>query len=576
MVDRRNLLAGMISTAALVGCAGRAERREPRIRPARRPDIDGQSYDADLIVYGATPTAIASAVVAAREGASVILVGGWREKHLGGMMGGGLGWTDIGDIEACGGFAKEALQTIAGGGVEGNPFAFNPARARQYFQDLLRLAGVPFVQTTGVLEVVKVDRGIRRFSTRCGKTFSGRVFIDGSYEGDLAARAGVSMKVGREAQSERNSLSGFMAAHKEVTDVSKALLWRKALVSPFVVDGDPGSGLLPSVRPHDFMAKGSADKGVPAYNFRMIMTTRPDLRIDLPATPPDGYDARAYEPHIRYLQSIEKLGWRYGVEWSLNDDLIKGDDLGGGLLDVNNQGYFSTDYPGGNWDYPEADYDTRERIWRDHQAYTRGLFYTWAWSPDRRIPEALRRETRQWGLARGVFDDPFPGDAAGWPYQLYVREARRLDNGLEWSGADLAAPDELLRKNSTIALASYMQDSHAVQRLAVQDNRGSYMINEGGLGVQSGGVDGVSPLPYELIVPHEDECTNLYSTFCVAASHQAFSSIRMEPPSMAIGEAAGLAATLILNSRETLAVQKVDYPSLKRLILLNGGVLKKR
>lgn len=577
MLDRRTFLTCSLTGALVGGYAidrGYAAAPSRLIRSPRTVFREGKNLSADVVVYGATPAGIAAAIAAADQGASVLLVGGWRERHLGGMMGGGLGWTDVENVQAYGGFSRETIQTIAGKGMPGNPFAFNPVRARRIFADRLRAAGVAFVRSEGVVDVRKSDRAVASFATADGRQFSGRTFIDASYEGDLLARAGISYRVGREARSKQNPLSGLMGAHVETG--ASLPLWRRAVVDPFRVEGDADSGLLHGVNHFDPADRGRADKAVQAYTFRLLMSNRPDKRVDLPATPPLDYRAERYEPHLRYIAAIEKAGLQHGRDWSFTKDIVKPDEVSDGVFDVNSRGYFSTDHVGGSWDYPDADYVQRERIWKDHEAYLRGLFFTWGWSDDPRLPETFKREVRSWGLARDCFDDPFAADGRDWPYQLYVREARRLDNGLEWSGQDLdTADDRAVRAGNIIAMASYMQDSHATQRVATRLPDGRWaLINEGGFSVRTGGKDGFAPLPFELIVPHQDQCTNMLSVFCVASSHQAFSSIRMEMTSMAVGQAAGLASALAVSGDRATAFQQIGTERLQPLIVPSGSVVE--
>ena len=63
----------------------------------------GKSYD--LVIYGGTGGGIVAAISAARAGASVIVLE--PTTHIGGMVTGGLGATDIGVAASIGGIAAE-------------------------------------------------------------------------------------------------------------------------------------------------------------------------------------------------------------------------------------------------------------------------------------------------------------------------------------------------------------------------------------------------------------------------------------------------------------------------------------
>ena len=105
--------------------------------------------------------------------------------------------------------------------------------------------------------------------------------------------------------------------------------------------------------------------------------------------------------------------------------------------------------------YPEATGAQRERICRAHEDYIRGLVYFLATSP--RVPQAMRAEMQTWGPAGDEFLD-----TAGWPHQLYVREARRLVS-------DYVMTEKNCRRIETVAdsvgLAAYNMDSHNCRRV---------------------------------------------------------------------------------------------------------------
>ena len=460
--------------------------------------------------------------------------------------------------------------------MRGNAWAFDPGRVEPLFHAMLEKAQVPIVWTDGVDRVDLYNRQIKGFTTTDGHRAVGRVFIDASYEGDLLARANVSHYVGREASSQANPLDGYRGT--DSVGMPQRTFGRETIsLSPFT-NGTEGD-LLPTVKFAPDIPRGAADKGVQAYCFRLTMTNVPGLRVDLPSTPPDGYNPQDHELLFRMVDVAEKTGLRYGSDWSFARDLIKADEVAPGVYDVNSRGAVSMDAVGLSWPYPDASYAERKRIWKAHEVYQRGFLYALGHSPDPRIPAKLRDDVRAWGLVRNHYMRPRSDESAGWPYQLYVREARRLSNGVEWSGSDLEAADRspLRVGQGAVAMANYMQDSHYVQRLAVKGSNGEWTVkNEGTLGSGIGGKDFRSPLPYDIMLPHEDELTNLIVPFCVASSHQAFSAIRMEPTSMALGEASGVAAAIAVSERDPIEIQKVPYGQLASLLRANGGVLDER
>jgi hypothetical protein len=579
MIDRRLLLGGALSLAStsLAGCY-RGKMATAADGPRRLYEHEGQAISADVVVYGATPAGVMAALEVAESRASVVIIGGWREAHVGGMMSGGLGWTDFLDAKAFGGAALRTIKAVSrGGGEAGNRFSFKPSAAEAYFEYMLALKQVSVVYSRGVVGVAKTDRRITGFETADGLRVTGRVFVDASYEGDLLAAAGVGFQVGREAASPLNNLGGYRGATREgeTSTHQFQIRGRSIVVDPFQRPGDQASGLLRGVAPGDQKPVGAADKAVQAYNFRLTMSNRPGLRIDLPSTPPPGYDRADYEVLFRYVAAIGQAGLKHGVDWSFADDLIYANDLGDGYFDVNARGGFSTDPVLLSWAYPTASYAEREVIWKRHESFIRGFFYALAWEKDARLPASLQQEVRQWGLAKDHYARPHANDSAGWPYQLYVREARRLDNGAMWSAADLDK-DGAPRLSRAVALASYRQDSHLVQRIAVKGEHGWTIWNEGNFEQNSGGRDQRSILPLDIMLPHRDQATNLLAPFAVAASHQAFSAIRMEMTSMTLGQAAGAAAAMLCAPTRQADVQDVDYRTLREILVADGVVLDER
>jgi hypothetical protein len=208
---------------------------------------------------------------------------------------------------------------------------------------------------------------------------------------------------------------------------------------------------------------------------------------------------------------------------------LKVDRIPNGKADVNNQGAFSTDFIGGSWDYPDATYARRAEIWREHKNYQQGLLYFLATDP--RVPEALQRETNLWGLCKDEF-----ADTDHWPNQLYVRESRRMVGEYVMIQKDLQTE---LTKPDPIGMGSYNSDSHNVERIV--DAQG-FARNEGDMQV------GVKPyqIPYRIMLPKRAEATNLLVPVAFSASHVAYSSVRMEPQYMILGQAAGLAAKMAI------------------------------
>jgi len=506
---------------------------------AKQPAASLQTFD--LVVYGGTAGGVMTAVTARREGLAVALLEPGR--HLGGMVSGGLGWTDYGRKEVIGGYSLEFFERV--GAKYGRPveWHFEPHVAEAVFNDLVKETGVRvFLQHR-----LREKEGVRTSGTRVteiamenGSVFRARIFSDASYEGDLMAQAGVSYTWGREGISEYNeSLAG-------VRDRTPLHQFRAA-VSPVGASGK----LLPEIMPRSKDPVGAADKRVQAYNFRLCMTKNADNRVAWPK--PAGYNASRYELLARYLPAFEKT---LGRPLAIND-VMKADIVQNGKTDTNNNGAFSTDYIGGSYDYPEGSYATRARIRQAHAGYVQGFMFFLA--TDARVPSALSAEIKEWGLCKDEFVDN-----DHWPYQLYVREARRMVGEYVMSQKDIQTE---LTKPDAVGMGSYNSDSHNVQRRPTED--GTAVENEGDMQVS------VTPyeIPYRLILPKRTQVTNLLVPVCFSATHVAYSTLRMEPQYMIVGQAAGVAAKMAIDGQ--LAVQDVDTRALAAKLTSQRAVLHK-
>jgi FAD dependent oxidoreductase len=482
----------------------------------------------DIVVYGGTAGGVITAVAAAREGLKAALVS--PDHHLGGMVSGGLGWTDYGRKEVIGGYSLEFFERVGRKYGRDIEWHFEPHVAEAVFNDLVKEAGVTVVLDQRLREkggVKKSGTQLTEIVMENGASYRATMFADATYEGDLMAQAGVSYTWGREATAQ---YSESLAGVREHTPLHQF----RAAVSPLDAQGK----LLPEVMPRSQDAVGAADKRVQAYNFRLCMTKTPENRIEWPK--PAGYRPTRYELLARYLPAFEaELKRPLGI-----NDVMKADIVQNGKTDTNNNGAFSTDYIGGSYDYPEANYAKRARIRQAHVDYIQGFMYFLATDP--RIPAALSAEMKQWGLCRDEFTDNHH-----WPYQLYVREARRMIGEYVMSQKDIQTE---LTKPDVIGMGSYNSDSHNVQRRPTEDRKA--VENEGDMQVR------VTPyqIPYRLMLPKRSQATNLLVPVAFSATHVAYSTLRMEPQYMIVGHAAGVAARMAIEKKQ--AVQDVDTAAL--------------
>ena len=527
----------------------------------------GASHDYDVVVYGGTSAGVIAAVQAKKMGKTTIIVG--PDRHLGGLSSGGLGWTDTGDKSVIGGLAREFYHRVwqhyqkpeawtfqkreeYGGRGQGTPaidgaqrtmWIFEPHVAEKVFEDLVREHAIPvhrdeWLQRNGGVE--KQGARITAFTTLSGKRYTGRMFIDATYEGDLMAAAGADYHVGREANSVYgetwNGVQTGVLHHRHHFGVLPHG------ISPYKIPGDPSSGVLPRISTEPPGVKGEGDRRIQAYCFRMCLTNDPANRVPFPK--PEGYDPSQYELLLRIFDA----GWR--------ETFDKFDPIPNHKTDTNNHGPFSTDNIGYNYDYPEGSYERRREIIAEHERYQKGWFYFIANDP--RVPAEVREKMATWGLARDEFKDN-----GHWPHQIYVREARRL------IGQYVMTENELLKRRPTpdsVGMGSYTIDSHNVQRYITPEG---FVQNEGDIGVKT-------PGPYEIaygsLVPKRGQVDNLLVPVCVSSSHIAFGSIRMEPVFMILGQSAATAAVMAIDDRTP--VQDVPYAKLRTRLLADGQILE--
>ena len=539
------------------------------------------SKEYDVVVYGATSAGISAAIQCSRMHKTVLLI---EPSHrIGGLTTGGLGATDIGSKIAIGGISKEFYQLIKkyydqpknwkwqdkadyreSRNIEGEDamWTFEPSVALNVYREMIAKEQIDLVYNKRLLRdggVMKDNGRITQLKMESGEIYKGKMFIDATYEGDLMAASGVSYTIGRESNKLYGETLNGVQLDKINTTIKKRVS-HNALhhnfinkVDPYVVKGDPASGLLPYISSERPGVDGEGDDKIQAYCFRMTLTDHPDNRI--PFKKPDNYNELNYELLFRNYEAAEGP---ISEMYSYGDPLVPwiNTPMPNRKTDTNNQKGFSTDFIGQNYAYPEATYEEREKIVEAHLNYQMGLMWTLAYHP--RIPEEVRKVVSEWGVCKDEFTD----NENHWTQQLYVREARRMISDyvmtqLNCEGIEIA--------DDPIAMAGYGMDSHHVQRYV--DVNG-YVQNEGNVEAR-----GYPPYPvsYRSIVPRKSECTNLLVPVCISASHIAFGSLRMEPVFMVLGQSAAIAAAQAIDDKQDL--QDINYRKLRETLLTYKQIL---
>lgn len=522
----------------------------------------GEAISVDFCVYGGTSGAVVAAVQAKKLNKSVVIVS--PDRFLGGLTSGGLGLTDIGDERILGGLSREFFHRVYqhyqqdsawnieprekfrnfGQGAKSmnheakTMSTFEPKVAQAIFEAWVKENDITLIQ--GRLDrsekgIVKEGKSISSIRTMDGKTVQAKIFIDATYEGDLMALAGVSYTLGREANSQYGEKANGIQPGHTGNQLPRG-------IDPYVVPKDPASGLLPGVNPDLGGEKFAGDKKLQAYCYRMCLTNDAGNSIAIPK--PDGYDEKDYEIVFRAIEAGQKTRF------------FKFSPVPNYKTDSNNDSGASTDFIGMNYDYPEADYATREKIAKAHENWQRGLVWTLQNHP--RVPEEIRKKHAGWGLPKDEFVEN-----GHWAHALYVREARRMAGDYVATEKSVTNEEKIQR---SIGMGAYKMDSHHVQRYVTSEGD---VQNEGDVQLAINGPYGID---YGTIVPKKDECDNLFVTFCVSSSHIAFGSIRMEPVFMVLSQSAVTAGAMAIDGK--LAVQDVPYADLEKKLLADGQRLK--
>jgi hypothetical protein len=444
-------------------------------------------------------------------------------------------------------------------------FLFEPHVATRVFESMLRDAGVTVERSVHLRDVEKNGAVINRLLTSRGDV-RGDVFIDASYEGDLMKRAGVPFRIGREPrQMAGTNETATLAEQEDNAGTQRPQLPLNVHVDPYRVPGDAASGTIAFVEPRPALLPGvgDGDSRVTAYTYRLCVTDDPTNRI--PFTRPENYTASNYELHARVAAAVaadvdiarnmfnpariaRSRDTRF-FKYDLNSSLTLSTDLTGDGL---NQGYV---------DQPEARREQIQRLYRD---YIQGWFYAMQTEP--RL-KALRARVSSFGYCADEFTDN-----GGWPHQFYVRVARRMAGEYVMNENDVMQNGRRPPIADPVAFGSYSLAAHHHRYLAAPAARPNGQLRDAVMleGLLIGRIPSDAPYPisYRALTPRATDAGNLLNPVTLSATHVAYSSIRMEPTFMMLGEAAGIAASLSVEA--TSSVQAVSYPNLRRRLVAAG------
>lgn len=556
----------------------------------------------DIVIFGGTSAGVAAGIQAKREGRSVIVLE--PSTHIGGLTTGGLGQTDIGNKHVIGGISREFYQRIRAhyrkpanwkwqepekyqddGQTRTDPnedakWTFEPSAAQRVLADMIADADLRILTNQRLRRdgsgVVKDGAALREIIMEDGSRYRAKVFIDATYEGDLLAEAGVSYHVGRESNATYGeTINGAQPAAwaptlRGVATVTAADLagmdgpkhplhqdgfvsmnsfnhQLKPGISPYVVAGDPSSGLLPGIDPAPMEAPGTGDHRVQAYNYRVTLTDHPENRR--PIEKPANYDPLDYELLLRHIEAHGPDDW---------PGVFINSPMPNRKTDTNNGGGFSTNLIGQNWHWPTASYAEREAFAARLRDHILGLFWTLQNNP--RIRQDFREWIGVWGLPKDEYMD-----YDNFSPQVYVRVGRRMTGELVITQHHC---ERLKIENDVVGMAAYGMDSHHVRRYVTADG---HVRNEGNI---QGHVTAPYAISYRALLPKREQASNLIVPVAVSSTHIAFGSIRMEPVFMILGQSAATAAGLAIENGS--ALHDVPYAALRVRLLAEGQRLAHR
>ncbi|KAF4998652.1 hypothetical protein FGRMN_2978 [Fusarium graminum] len=509
-------------------------------------DKNAISNESDLVIYGNTVAALAAAIQTVRMNKTVALV--FPGKRIGGLTTSGLGWTDSKDGNTIGGIAREFYSRVydyydkddawtletrddyVAKNIRAQPgpaiddkvqWTFEPKVAEKIWENWIKEEKIPVFRNEAIVRtssgVSKEGSEIKSFQTLSGSNFSGKMFIDAGYEGDLMETAGISNRVGRENKQEYDEwAAGFHLNGPNLLTT----------IDPYIKEGNSDSGFISGVGRdlnHTFVekARGQKDHRLQAFNYRLSLTKVEDNKVNF--TKPKDYNESDYKILFRYI----KAGY--------TGPFFTKQLMPNCKTDTNADGQVSTDLISGSYNktsnYAEYSYEERKAAAHKHKVWAQGLLWTLANHED--VPELIREEVSAWGYAK---DEWTSNDH--WPYEVYIREARRMDGEYTMTQADIQTPKPY-DNDTVVAVGYYTLDVHQVERVIIEDR----IFDEGLIHVPNPGPFSV---PYGSIVPRKQEATNFLNPVTLSATHIALSAIRMEPVYMILGQSAATAAVLAI------------------------------
>ena len=490
----------------------------------------GKEYD--VVVYGGVPAGIAASIKASNEEVSVLLVE--PTGHVGGLSTSGINTAESEHMLkwTIGGFADDFYKELGKYYKTGKAeYFFESSVAEKVYLEMLKKAGVKVHFNAHLSKVAKQGTRIKSITLSDGTELSAKIFIDASYEGDLMAMSKVSYTFGRESK-------------KQYGEEAAGIRFDKTPVNAKTVDEE--GKLLPGISAYaKDLKEGDAHPAPMNYNFRLTVTKDPKKKVSFPE--PKKYDRKRYALLSNWFKKNTKARLRSIIDFYGRRNA---------KFEMNNKqsAIISLGHFGGQFNYSDASFEERQKIIEDHLDYTLGLIHFL--KTDKDVPVRVKNEIKQFGLHKDEFKDN-----NNLPYQLYVREARRMVGEYVVKQQDVQTER---RKKDSIGISSHFIDCHHVQRVAISD---SQFVNEGRIWRKGYAYQ----IPYRALLPKKEECTNLLVPGAASYTHVAYCTLRLESVWMITGHAAGIAASMAVKSESD--VHDIAITDLQNKLREQGQVI---
>lgn len=513
---------------------------------------NGDRIQCQVLVYGGTVAGIAAALAAARAGCQTVLIE--RGNHFGGMMASGLGATDTLREKAFGGIFSEFLkrtreyyvETYGSGSdqyrMTYDGFFMEPRVAEMILDEMIRTQrGLQSIKGLELVEVVKQENRVTGSVYKNRDTgekiiVSHEAAIDGTYEGDFAAAAGVDYRIGREGRADfQEKFAGVI----------------------FFDQRYHRQEILPQ-------STGEPSPYIQANCFRLTLSDASD-RVRF--SKPSGYDDLYHRYYKWLLHDFDRGRIRHLNEAMWLNPLANRKYCLNGHIEA----LTSPNLAGFSAEWAEGDWAARDRLYTYFREYTEGMWYFLQNDPA--VPLVPRTDAFRFGLPRDEYEAE-----GNFPWQLYVRQGRRIKGSYVITEHDSIPPDGRQRPHihkDTVGVSEHGFDSHPCRD---RNDKGALTTSADGFELLEGVIyfkskmrswNRPATIPYRALVP--EKIDGLLVPVALSATSVAYSSIRMEPVWMTTGQAAGLAAAQAIS--QGLDLRKIDVQRLQRALLSERHVL---